>query len=92
MASYLSAIMVLSVELRNWIDCDEQRYDWRRSKHNNQHPIGTRESNICIRVLMTAGNDGVFGAVLSRSSYLGIVFHNTECSATVNSLAAVLCT
>lgn len=59
-ASYLSAVRVLSVELRNWIDWDEQRYDWRRCKHHNQHPIRTREINICILVLVTAGNDGVF--------------------------------
>jgi len=40
---------------------------------------------------MTAGNDGVFAPVLSRSCYLGTEFHNTKCSATVNSLAAVYC-
>jgi isopropylmalate/homocitrate/citramalate synthase len=39
---------------------------------------------------MTAGNDGVFAPVSSRSCYLGIEFHNTKCLATLNSLAAVL--
>lgn len=89
-ASYFWAIRVLSVELRNWIDRDEEHYHWRRCKHHHQHPIRTRESNICILVLMTACNDAVFAPVSSRSCYLGNEFHNTECLATVNSPAVVL--
>jgi hypothetical protein len=93
MASYLQGIRVLSTELWNWIDCDEQRYDWRQCKHHNLHLIGARESNICNLVLVTAGNDGVFAVCCysSRRCHLDVQFHNTKCLVTVNNLAAVLC-